>query len=647
AAADGHLDRALAIDSNDLEALSVRAAVRSLADDDAGFQAAKREVLRRHRTYSELYNILGEFAEWEHRYPDIVALSREAVTLNSSDARAHAALGLNLLRMGDEDAALPALRSAWQRDRFNVRVYNTLNFYDEVIPNQYGTFTDGPFVFRMHNDERPILERYIPRTLRRAYRSMVQRYGFTPEGPLRIELFANTGHFSVRTTGLPSLGVQGVCFGKVVTAISPRGGPFNWGQITWHELAHVFHIQLSRNRVPRWFTEGLAEYETLIARPEWRREMDHHLWQALQNDRLPELRLMNRAFTHARSAMEMMVAYYASTRIVKHIADEHGFPDVVRMLREWSAGRSSPEVVQRALGISIEELDRNFRAAARQRLSARANDFSVDFSQYEDLAALRQASEAAPNDAAKLAALAAGLLIHGEAEEAGQVAQQAIAKDGAQPVARFVAARLALMQRDGATAEQHLRAIVSGGRDGYEIRLLLARSALGRDDRAAAQRELEAATNVDADRQEAWQGLAEIAEGANNADLRMRALSRLARIDEHDRATNATLLKLLVDASRWDEAMDIGEMGTFVDPANPETHALLAQVYLEKDRARDALYEADSALLVQHPEPGKVHALRARAFQALGQRRQAREAAQAAVAADASLREQLQPILGG
>ncbi|MEM9075340.1 MAG: tetratricopeptide repeat protein, partial [Myxococcota bacterium] len=148
AAADGHLDRALAIDSNDLEALSVRAAVRYLADDDAGFQAAKREVLRRHRTYSELYNILGEFAEWEHRYPDIVALSREAVTLNSSDARAHAALGLNLLRMGDEDAALPALRSAWQRDRFNVRVYNTLNFYDEVIPNQYGTFTDGPFVFR-------------------------------------------------------------------------------------------------------------------------------------------------------------------------------------------------------------------------------------------------------------------------------------------------------------------------------------------------------------------------------------------------------------------------------------------------------------------------------------------------------------------
>ena len=55
------------------------------------------------------------------------------------------------------------------------------------------------------------------------------------------------------------IGVQGVCFGKVVTALSPRGGPFNWEQIVWHELAHVFAVQRSRSRVPRWFTEGLSE----------------------------------------------------------------------------------------------------------------------------------------------------------------------------------------------------------------------------------------------------------------------------------------------------------------------------------------------------------------------------------------------------
>ena len=33
----------------------------------------------------------------------------------------------------------------------------------------------------------------------------------------------------------------------------------------WHELGHVFPIQMSKNHVPRWFTEGLTEYETTRA----------------------------------------------------------------------------------------------------------------------------------------------------------------------------------------------------------------------------------------------------------------------------------------------------------------------------------------------------------------------------------------------
>lgn len=642
--AEGHLQTALQVNAEDLEALSTRAAVRYLADDEAGFEAAKREVLQRNRHYSEMYAILGEYAEWEHRYPDIVAMAREAITIDSNDYRAHASLGLNLLRMGDETEALTALRSAWRRDRFNVRVYNTLNFYDDVIP-QYQELTEGPFVFRMHQEERAVLERYVPRTLRRAYRDMVRRYGFTPEGPVRIEMFANPAHFSVRTTGLPNLGVQGVCFGKVVTAISPRGGPFNWGQITWHELAHVFHIQLSRNRVPRWFTEGLAEYETLIARPDWKREMDHHLWAALEEDRLPPLRLMNRAFTRARSAMDMMVAYYASTRIVKYIADEHGFGDVVAMLRGWSQGKSSPEVVQSALGIDMETLDRNFRAHARQRLRARANDFSVDFASYQDLDAIRAASEAAPGDASKKGALAAALLVSGDAEAAQQTAAAVIAAEPSEPVARFVMARLALMQRDGATALTHLRALTDGGHDGYEIRLLSARAALGSGDQAAARTALENAARIDEDRPEAWQGLAELAEQANDAALRLQALTKLARIDEHDRDTHQALLTLLVEGSRWDDAVAEGEAAIFVDPNNPQVHALLAQAYLEKGRHDDALYEADTALLVSHPEPGRIQLLRARALRALRRMREAREAAAAAQQADPSLADEANAVI--
>ncbi len=644
--ADEQLDQALAIDPNDLEALSVRGAVRFLADDTPGFEAAKREVFARNRTFSRFYTIVAEYADWEHRYPEIVSMAREAVALNPSDAFAHATLGLNLLRMGDEEAGLAALRDAWQRDHFNVHVYNTLNLYDDVIAHEYESFQAAPFTFRMNKEERPLLEHLVPPTLQGAYRDMVRRYHFTPRGPLRIELFANPQHFAIRTTGLPNLGVQGVCFGKVVTALSPRGGQFNWGQITWHELAHIFHIQLSHNHVPRWFTEGLAEYETIIARPEWRREEDHNLYRAITSGSLPPLRLMNRAFTHARSAQDMMNAYYASSQVVKYIAEHHGFDDLVAMLREWGAGRPTAEVVQRALGISIDQLDRDFREDTLRRLSARGSDFGVDFAQYRDVRGLNEAAEQNPNDAAAQAALAAGLLVSGQMEQAQEAAGRAIAHDTNEPVARYVMAMIAMSQGDPDGAEQHLRAILAGGKDGYDIRVMLARVAATRQDQAGMRDELEAATRIDPERAEAWRGLLAYAERASDDALAARALERVAHIEQHDRGAWVAWIDVLAEQQKWQELAAEAESAQFVAPESTDVHRLLGVARLELGQPEQALAAFDLALLTSPEHPGPIHMGRARALAALHRTAEARRAVEEAVRHDASLADQA-PDLGG
>lgn len=644
AAAEQHLTRALGVDPNDLEALSVMAALRFLQNDDAVYRRAVREVLSRNPGFSELYTIISDYADWEHRYPQIVEMAREALRIDPNDALAHATLGLNLLRMGDEPAGLAALREAWRRDRFNVRVYNTLNLYDDVIGREYEEVQAAPFIFRLHREERPMMERYVTTTLRSAWDGMRRRYGFTPRTPVRIEMFSSPQHFSVRTSGLPNVGVQGVCFGQVVTALSPRGGQFNWGQITWHELAHVFHIQMSNNRVPRWFTEGLAEYETIIARPEWRREEDHRLYLAIAADRLPPLRNLNHAFTHARSAEDVMTAYYASSMIVKYVAERFGFERVARMLREWGQGRTSEEVVQRALGVTIDDLDRDFREHTRQRLAQRARDFAVDFARYADLDAARARAERSPSDAAARAELAASLMGHGQAQEAEQAAQAALRADASQPIALFVLARLALARRDPSAADQHLGRLIAAGHDGYEVRLLAARAAFGRRDPNAARAALEAATSIDGERPEAWQGLVQVSERLRDQELRSRALRRLAEIDQHDRATSHDLLVLLAERDEWADVVRYGEMSVFTDPLNADSRRLLAEAYLRADRAREALLEVDTALAAQPEQPGPVHLLRARVLVALRRAREARESAERAVAADPSLAAQAREI---
>ena len=641
--ADAILDAGLAAHPTDLELLSMKAAVRFLADDDRGFAAAKRRVLGQHRTYAEMYNVIAEYAEWEHRYPDIVAMSREAVTLDSANYRAHANLGLNLLRMGDEEEGLRALESAWRRDRYNVRVYNTLELYDRVLPAEYATVPSGPFIFRFHNDERAVLEPYVPEVLTGAHADMVRRYRFTPEGPLRIEMYANAQHFALRTTGLPNLGVQGVCFGKVVTAISPAGGPFNWGQITWHELAHVFHIQLSRNRVPRWFTEGLAEYETNIARPEWKRELDHLLWAALEAERLPPLRALNRAFTRARSPMDMITAYYASTRVVHHLVETHGFDKIVELLRGWGRGLQTPELFAEVLGTDVDAVDATFRAAERRRLARLAGDWSFDPGAFRELGPRRDALAASPRDPEAQAALGAALLVNGRLEEALENLEAALARTPGQPLASFLLARVALGRRDGAGAEARLRAMIAAGHDGYEPQLLLARAHLAQGNREGAEAALRAATARDAERLEAWQGLAELAtprEGAGPGDpaLRREALTKLAALDEHDRGAHAALVAIEREARAWDGLVRLGERGVFVDPGDASNHVAYAEALLETGgEAALALREADAALVTLRPDDAEGQAgaqrLRARALDALGRRDEAAAARAAAGAA--------------
>lgn len=644
-AAERHLERALAIDPTDLEALSVRAALRFLQDDTRGYQRAVRAVLDLNPRFSELYTIIAEYADWEHRYPQIVEMAREALRIDPTDALAHATLGINLLRMGEEEEGLAALREAWRRDRFNVRVYNLLNLFEDVLTAEYETVEAGPLILRMHREEIPVMGPTATSVLRAAWDDMRRRYSFTPTTPVHVEMFSNDEHFSVRTSGLPNMGVQGVCFGQVVTALSPRAGPFNWAQITTHELAHVFHIQLSRNRVPRWFTEGLAEYETIIARPEWQREQDHRLWLALESGRVPPLRQLNHAFTHARNAEDVTVAYYGSSMLVKYIAERFGFDRTVRMLREWGAGRSTEEVIQRSLGVDIDTLDADFRRHTRERLAARADDFAVDLGAHTDLEAARQRVAQHPDDAEAHAALGAALLIQGQADEARAALREAFLRERAQPLARFVAARLALARRQPRTALGDLRILIESGRDGYEVRLLQARAALALRNARLAREALEAAARIDAGRPEAWDGLYELAGRLNEPTLRQRALRAYVDIDQHHSARNFELMQALAEQGDWDGVREYGLRAVYVDPLNPEARRLYAEALVRAGDGREALAQADLALAAEPEQPGPAHLTRARALVALRRAREARAAADAAVQADPSLADAAREVL--
>src|SRR5205823_4966327 len=100
-AADRAADQGLKTNASDLELLSMKAAIRFLADDPQGFANYKQQVFKLNPEYSHFFQIVGEFAEWEHRYDDIIKMMKEATTIDGRDAKAWADLGMNLIRAGD------------------------------------------------------------------------------------------------------------------------------------------------------------------------------------------------------------------------------------------------------------------------------------------------------------------------------------------------------------------------------------------------------------------------------------------------------------------------------------------------------------------------------------------------------------------
>jgi tetratricopeptide (TPR) repeat protein len=626
AGAEKAIAEGLAVDPNDLELLSLKAASRFLDDDLRGFEATKKEVLARNPQYAHLYTIIGEYAEWEHRYDDIVAMMKEATKLDPDDGKAWAELGLTQMRSGDEPAGMESIKRAWSKDKFNVRVFNTLNMYEQDIPNQYELLGDGVFKVRYAKEERPVMERYVPRMLGEAFASMKARYGFVPSVPVQVEMYASRQTFSVRTSGLPNIGIQGVCFGRVVAAISPNAEPFNYGNVLWHELGHVFAIQLSKNHVPRWFTEGLSEYETIARRPEWGRELDPELYQAISSGKLPGAVDMNRAFTHASDASDVTVAYYAASQMLIWTVEKFGMPKVVEALKLWGQGKKTPDVLKGAFGVTAQEYDAGYRSWQLARLSRYKNQYLFSL-KGKDLEEAKKSVQGAPNDAKAHLELALSMLRARKGKDAKAELDAALAIDPKNPDAHYVAAQVARGDKDLEGARKHLDTMRSLGHDGYSIHTMLADIAEEQKDEARMRFHLEAAYRLDPSQSEPLKGLFDLATQAKREGDALDALEKLAQLEQHDRKVWRMLLDKLVAAKRWDDARRIGASAIFVDVMGGATHTLYARALAAQNAHDTAVYELETALLCpgKPPEKATQHALLAQELVALKRNAEARK----------------------
>lgn len=593
--AERNIAEGLRTNPRELHLLSMRAATRFLAEDPQGFEQNIDQVLALSPGYSEIFRIVAEYAEWEHRYPDIEKLMRRAARIDREDGRVRALLGLTLVRSASDAAGVVELNRAYELDPYDVRVINTLKLYEENIPELYVAHEEGPFQFRFPQAEAELLKRYVPRLLDEAHGRMVARYSYTPTAPIGIEIYSAREEFAVRTSGLPRTPIQGVCFGRKLATMSPMGSPGNLGMTLWHELAHVFHLGLSQNRTPRWLTEGMAEWETAVRDVGWSRELDLELIQALRADTLPPLESMSRAFTHARHMRDVATAYYASGLLLDWIVESRGQASAVQLLNQLGKKRLPQDVLVEVLGANMKVLDAQFRAWLGKHLARFDGQFTSQ-SARESSSELAPLLKKDPTSSHLRLALGLALLSEGDLKQAEKIFL-ALSDEAFNAQATFALARIAIATQDKKKAQSLIEDMTDEGVDGYELRMVLARLYFADEKVSEAEKQLRAAAKLDPEAEEPWSLLASLYLKTENRTAELEVVTKWARLSEHDSLVHRRLIELLIEEERFKEAALAADLALWTDLAGAETHRLAGLAYSRNDDLKRAEFEWESALL--------------------------------------------------
>ncbi len=588
-----------------------RAELESLAAEDAGDSAPEREVARH---LVELY-----------RFAEGLPFAEAAVKRDPRDWRAWKELGRARANTGDEANAFEALKRAQEaaEGRQDAWRRNTLMVLErmkkELVPYEAGAFR-----FLWAPESAKVLSTYFVPFYRDAREEVARRYGYTPDS-IQVEVFHRWADFSVRSTGYEGFPALGVCFGGVVTAISPLSelrAQFSWARTAWHEFTHVVHLGLSHNRCPRWVTEGLATWEEGTRRSAWWRNSRRELLDARANAAIIPVRELNAAFRGPR----ILFAYFQSGLLCKMLIEEHGFGPLVRLLEAFDEGADLDRALRDVFGKTPEELDRAFLAFVDREITGLR--IEPRWSKSATFLRSHKLEGSPPDDASERERLAWSeewcRVAWGrywewqlgekrsrtppiEIEEALRLARKA----GPLPArGLFLRGELEIAMGDLEAAVADFQAGFAAGGEDFRARMALATLLVRAEESSAAEEQYQAAElafpGYDDPDLSAELRLAELYEGQGRQALANEARLRWLAFNADNYHIRVVVAESLDAEGRFAESASLWQEANEVDPFNRHLHVGWGRALARLERREEALREFDVALSIPTELDGDV-----------------------------------------
>jgi tetratricopeptide (TPR) repeat protein len=513
------------------------------------------------------YRLAAEQAARQYRFDDAAALAKKAVSIDSQDAVGQFDLGLYLMRTGDEAAARTALLASWDLDKSAPVTKNLLAVLDHL--DTFDVVPHNEFIFKFAKEESAVLRTYALPLADEAYRQFSERYGIKPAGPILVEVFPVHDDFAVRTLGLPGLvGALGACFGRVVSMDSPKARPpgeFSWQATMWHEIGHVFSLQASDYRVPRWLTEGISAYEEYRRQPAWGRELALEYARELGEGKNFGVKKLPQAFKRPES---LSLAYFEASLVVEDLVAQNGEAGLRTLLKAYADGATDADAFVKAFGRNIDDVEASFKTFVDKRYGALAEAMRVPKPEVkaDDVPGLRARAQANPGNYVSQMTLALALIKNDDFEGAKAPLERAAAlapqaQGDSSP--RFLLGVIAEQQKDLERARREYRALLT-----YDH------------------------TNVNVARK-----VATLAASAGAVEEETAALRLVSDLDPFDASAHGKLGGRLLARNDAAGALLEFQASVALGPPNPaEAHSDVAEALLRLGRNAEAKREALLAL---------------------------------------------------
>ena len=365
--AERTIDKILGVNPHEQEAWALLAVLAHLRGDYELERLMRATALSTWGNNPRVDHLIGLKLSQKYRFAEGAEYQRKSLSLDASYVPATFQLAQDLLRLGEDTVGWGLAEMVAEEDPYNVVAHNLVTLKDRI--ERFTLLEDSGIMVRMEGKEADIYGSDVLKLLKEAKQVLCEKYDVHPNRPIIVEIFPQQKDFAIRTFGLPGgAGYLGVCFGRVITANSPASQgerPSNWKSVLWHEFCHVVTLEKTKNRMPRWLSEGISVYEERQRNASWGESMTPQYREMLLDSGLTPVSKLSGAFLSPPSPIHLQFAYYQSSLVIEFIVDKYGVDALNQVLVDLGNGIAINDALTKNVD-SIAKLDAEFMTFAQE-----------------------------------------------------------------------------------------------------------------------------------------------------------------------------------------------------------------------------------------------------------------------------------------